>query len=227
MTEYIEKRLFELQDSGYRDFQAKLMPNVSKDRIIGVRTPLLRSFAKELVKNEKIDEFLEDIPHKYYDENNLHGFIITECKDYEKTVKYVDALLPFVDNWATCDLLSHKVFKKHKKELENDIERWISSKETYTIRFGIEMIMSHYLDTDFDKKWLNRVAKIRSKEYYVNMMISWFFATALTKQWQATIPFIENRKLDKWCHNKSIQKANESYRITDTQKEYLKSLKIV
>ncbi|MBQ0084600.1 MAG: DNA alkylation repair protein [Clostridiales bacterium] len=226
MTDYIKKRLFEMQDLTYHDFQAKLMPNVDKERIIGVRTPLLRSFAKELAKNEKIDEFLNDIPHKYYDENNLHGFIISQCKDYEKTVKYVDALLPFVDNWATCDLLSPAVFKKHKTELEREIDRWIKSDKTYTVRFGIEMIMSHYLDADFDKKWLDKVSVLRSEEYYVNMMIAWFFATALTKQWESALPYIENKKLDKWCHNKAIQKANESYRITPEQKAHLKTLKI-
>lgn len=226
MIEQIEKRLFELQDEKYRLFQAKLMPGVDMERIIGVRTPELRKLAKELVKTEGIEDFLQDIPHKYYDENNLHGFIISECKDYEKSVAYVDAILPYVDNWATCDLLSPKAFKKSREKLAEDIERWISSEETYTIRFGIEMIMSHFLDDDFDKKWLERVSVIRSSEYYVNMMLAWFYATALAKQWDDTIIYIEEHKLDKWVHNKTIQKAVESYRITDEQKGYLRRLKM-
>ena len=226
MTEIIEKRLFENQDRNYRTFQAKLMPNVSIERIIGVRTPVLRSLAKEYAKCAEIDTFLSDLPHKYYDENNLHGFIVSECRDYEKTVRYVDAILPYVDNWATCDLLSPKVFKKHRAELEKEIGRWIASDETYTIRFGIEMIQTHYLDENFDGKWLARVAEIRSDEYYVNMMIAWFFATALTKQWDASVPYIEKNALDTWTHNKAIQKACESYRITAEQKEYLRGLKI-
>lgn len=169
--------------------------------------------------------FLQDLPHAYYDEYNLHGFLISECKEYEKTVNYVDALLPYVDNWATCDLLRPKAFRKNHARLENDIERWLSSDHTYTIRFGIEMVMSHYLDKDYDSKWLERVSAIRSEEYYVNMMIAWFFATALAKQWDDAVTYLENQKLDLWVHNKTIQKAVESYRITDEQKKYLRGLK--
>lgn len=226
MTDFIEKRLLELADPEYRAFQAKLMPNVPIERIIGVRTPFLRALAKEYKNDPQIDEFLGDLPHKYYDENNLHGFIISEGKDYEKTVGYVDAILPYVDNWATCDLLSPKIFKKNRDKLGREIERWLSSGKTYTVRFGIEMIQTHYLDEDFDEKWLGRVAQIRSDEYYINMMIAWFFATALTKQWDATVPYIENHTLDVWTHNKTIQKARESYCISDEKKEYLKLLKI-
>ena len=226
MTEEIEKQLFALQDLSYRDFQAKLMPTVPVENIIGVRTPELRKLAKELSKAEGIEAFLDDLPHKYYDENNLHGFIISLGKDYRQTVERVDALLPYVDNWATCDLLSPKVFAKHKEELAGEIERWLSSSETYTIRFGIEMLMSHYLNGDFDPCWPERVAKIRSEEYYVNMMIAWYFATALAKQWETIIPYVEQKKLSPWVHNKTIQKTIESYRITAEQKGYLRSLKI-
>lgn len=222
----IRKKLFEMADEEYRLFQAKLMPGIDIERIIGVRTPELRRFAKELAKNGEAEEFLADLPHAYYDENNLHGFIISLCRDYGKSVEYVDALLPYVDNWATCDLLSPKVFAKNKKALAADIDRWLASDKTYTVRFGIEMIMSHFLDEDFDPSLLEKVSVIRSDEYYINMMIAWFFATALAKQWNSTAPYIENKALDVWVHNKTIQKAVESYRITDEQKAYLRSLKI-
>ena len=225
MKEEIQRRLFELQDEKYRLFQAKLMPGVALERIIGVRTPELRKLAKELAKRTDIEEFLQDLPHQYYDENNLHGFIISECKDYEKTVKYVDDILPYVDNWATCDLLSPKVFKKNRKQLAGEILRWLSSGKTYTVRFGIGMIMSHYLEEDYDSIWLERVALIRSEEYYINMMIAWFFATALAKQWEDTVKYLEQQRLDTWVHKKTIQKAVESYRITEEQKTYLRSLK--
>ncbi|MGN0355695.1 MAG: DNA alkylation repair protein [Muricoprocola sp.] len=225
MIKEIQHRLFELQDEKYRLFQAKLMPGVDLEKIIGVRTPELRKLARKLAKEPDIEEFLQDIPHKYYDENNLHGYIISECKDYEKTVRYVDALLPYVDNWATCDLLSPRVFKKNREKLTGEILRWISSDQTYTVRFGIGMIMSHYLEEDYDPVWLERVAIIRSEEYYINMMIAWFFATALAKQWEDTVKYLEQQKLDPWVHKKTIQKAVESYRITEEQKTYLRSLR--
>ena len=226
MTETIEKMLFEAQDAEYRLFQAKLMPGVDPARIIGVRTPVLRKMAKQLAKQDGIEAFLSGLPHQYYDENNLHGFIISECRDYAKAVSYVDALLPYVDNWATCDLLSPKAFAKNRSLLAPDIDRWLASDETYTIRFGIEMVMSHFLDADFDPVWLQKIAVIRSDEYYVNMMLAWFFATALAKQWDAAIPYITEHALDRWVHNKTIQKAVESYRITPEQKAYLRSLKL-
>lgn len=226
MTNEIQSRLFSLQDETYRQFQAKLMPGMPLERIIGVRIPELRKLAKELRKQEGIDVFLNALPHAYYDENNLHGFLISECRDYARTVEYVNAFLPFVDNWATCDLLSPKVFKKHRRELEGEILRWMASPETYTIRFGMEMVMTHFLDEDFEAKWLERAAGIHSEEYYVNMMSAWFFATALAKQWEAAVPYLEERKLEKWVHNKTIQKAVESYRITPEQKTYLRTLKV-
>lgn len=223
-NEEIKKRLFEMQDLGYRDFQAKLMPNIDKDVIIGVRTPLLRQFAKEL-KKEGAEDFLNSLPHAYYEENNLHGFIVSEIKDYGEAVRRMDEFLPYVDNWATCDSTSPKVFKKHKAELLGEIDRWLASDKVYTIRFGIEMLMSHYLDEDFKPEYLDKVSAVSHEDYYVKMMAAWFFATALAKQYDATLPYIEKQVLEPWTHNKSIQKAVESYRITDDQKAYLRTLK--
>ena len=226
MTEQeIEARLFLLKDDGYAAFQAKLMPTVDPARIIGVRTPLLRQFAKELHKAGDNGAFLAALPHRYYEENNLHGFLLCEGKDYVETVRAVDAFLPFVDNWATCDSLSPKVFRKHRTELKADIDRWMASDKVYTVRFGIEMAMSHFLDEDFDPTFLEKAAALRFDEYYVKMMVAWYVATALAKQWDATLPLLTEGKLDDWTHNKSIQKAVESYRITDEQKAYLRTLK--
>lgn len=222
----IREKLFELQDLKYRDFQAKLTPGVSIDSMIGVRTPALRKLAKEIYKSGGYDAFLDKLPHDYYDERNLHGFILSEIKDYDEVIRRVDEFLPYVDNWATCDLMSPKVFKKNKDRLATDIRRWMDSDEPFTIRFGEEMLMSHFLDEDFREEYLDWVADIRSEHYYVNMMSAWFVATALAKQYEATLPYIENHRLDDWTHNKAIQKAVESYRITDEQKAYLKSLKV-
>lgn len=222
----IRQKLFENSDPDYRAFQAKLMPGIDIERVIGVRTPIVRKMAKELAKADGINDFLSDLPHAYYDENNLHGFIISETKDYDKAVAEVDAFLPFVDNWATCDLLSPKAFRKNRARLREDIERWISSDKTYTVRFGIEMAMSHFLDEDFDPAMPEKIAAVRSGEYYVNMMIAWYFATALAKQWECAVVYLEEKKLDRWVHNKTIQKARESYRITDEQKAYLSGMKL-
>ena len=226
ITEKINKELFSLQDKKYRDFQGKLLPTVKSDSVIGVRTPELRKLAKKYIKEEKITEFLNNLPHNYFDENQLHAFIISEIKDYKKCIEELNKFLPYIDNWATCDQLSPKIFKKNKTDLLKEINKWISSTHTYTVRFGIGMLMQHFLDEDFDIKYPKMISKIRSEEYYINMMIAWYFATALAKQYDSIIPFIENKKLDKWTHNRSIQKAVESYRITPEQKEYLKSLKI-
>ena len=222
----IIKELFNKQDIKYRDFQVKLIPSKTADAMIGVRTPELRKYAKELLKREDIGEFLEILPHEYFDEDQLHAFIISGIKDYDKCMQEVDKFLPFVDNWATCDQLSPKLFKKHRTELLKQRNKWIKSKETYTVRFAIRMLMEHFIDEDFDVKYPEMVAKIRSDEFYINMMIAWYFATALAKQYDAVLPFIEEKKLDKWTHNKAIQKSVESYRITPEQKEYLKTLKI-
>lgn len=225
ITEEIRDILFENQDEKYKAFHSRLIPNVPPEKIIGVRTPVVRKLAKEYSKSTEIGQFLNDLPHKYYDENNLHGFIIADFKDYDSTIKHVNALLPYIDNWATCDLLSPKAFRKNRDRLKSDIEIWLSSDEVYTKRFAIEMIMSHFLDEDFDESYLPRIAEIRSDEYYIKMMQAWFFATALAKQWDCAVKIIEERRLDEWTHRKAIQKSVESFRITKEQKEYLKSLK--
>ena len=220
----IREELFKLQDKKYRDFQVKLFPTVNPSAVIGVRTPYLRKLAKVFVK-EDYSSFLRKLPHKYFDENQLHAFIISEIKNYDDCITYTNKFLPYIDNWATCDQLSPKVFNKHTDMLLKEIEIWMKSKKTYTIRFAIGMLMRYYLDDNFKIEYLDIVSNIKSDEYYVNMMIAWFFATALAKQYDSAIPYIENKKLDTWVHNKTIQKAIESYRITKEQKEYLKSLK--
>ena len=225
ITDDIRKELKKLQDKGYRDMQVTIIPTVEADSIIGVRTPALRQLAKELSKREDVSKFIEDVPHKFFEENQLHAFILSGMKDAESCIRLVDEFLPYVDNWATCDQMSPKIFKKHKQLLLEYVDKWIRSDHTYVKRFAIGMLMEHFLDEDFKTSYLTKVSKIRSEEYYVNMMIAWYFVTALAKQYDATLPFIEKQKLDKWTHNKSIQKAVESYRITPEQKEYLKTLK--
>ncbi len=226
ILEEIREELFGLQDTQYRDFQSKLIPTVSIDYFIGVRTPDLRKLSKTVAKRADVEEFLQQLPHEYFDENQLHAFILSEMKDYDKCLKWLQEFLPFVNNWATCDQMSPKVFKKHKSEMLPLIDEWINSKETYSVRFGIKMLMEHFLDEDFDIAYPEKVAAVRSDEYYVNMMIAWYFATALAKQYDKVLPFIEDKKLDVWCHNKAIQKSIESCRITSEQKEYLRGLKI-
>ena len=226
ITDEIREALFCLRDEGYKSFQTKLIPTVSPDSVIGVRTPELRKLAKEYAKRDDIGTFLRSLPHKYFDEDQLHAFIISDIKDYEICMEEVKLFLPYINNWATCDQLSPKVFKKHRNELLDEINLWIRSEETYTVRFGIGMLMQHFLDEDFDPSYLEMAAKIRSDEYYVNMMIAWYFATALAKQYDEALPYIEGRKLPPWTHNKAIQKSVESYRITKEQKEYLKGLRI-
>ena len=221
----IQKELFSRQDKEYMKFLSKLTPNVSEDTIIGVRIPEIRKLAKKLVKNNEYEDFLKELPHKYYDENLLHGAIISENKDFENCIELLDSFLPFVDNWAVCDTISPKIFKKHKKELIEKIKEWSQSDKTYTCRFGVEMLMTHFLDEDFKKEYLEMVANIHSEEYYVKMVIAWFFATALTKQWDYAVIYLENNRLDVWVHNKTIQKARESLRILEDKKGYLKGLK--
>ena len=226
ISEDIRNELFRLQDVKYREFQSKLIPNLNPDTMIGVRTPQLRMYAKQLVKQECILDYLKDLPHSYFDENQLHAFIISEMKDYEQCMEELIRFLPFVDNWATCDQMSPRVFKKHRSELPEQIKLWLRSDRTYTVRFGIKMLMEHFLDEDFDPLYPEMVSEIRSGEYYINMMIAWYFATALAKQYDSILPYIQNQRLDVWVHNKAIQKSVESYRITPEQKEYLKTLKI-
>ncbi len=226
INDEIIQRLKSLQDIEYKNFQSKLIPTVSSDYFIGVRTPELRKFARELAKRTDIDEFLDGLPHDYFDENQLHAFILSEMKDYESCIKKLNEFLPYVDNWATCDQMSPKIFKKHKQELVQEIEKWIGSDYTYTVRFAIGMLMELYLDEDFDTVYADMVADVHSEEYYINMMIAWYFATALAKQYYAIIPYIVEQRLDDWTHNKTIQKAIESNRITSDQKTYLRTLKV-
>ena len=214
------------KDEKYAIFQAKLTPNVPLNKFIGVRVPVVRKIAKEYIKNPECEEFLKELPHDYYDENMLHGAILCEIKDYERCVSEVERFLPYIDNWAVCDTISPKVFKKHKEELLVKIKEWCASNETYTARFGIEMLMSFYLDEDFKPEYLDLPTASEEDDYYRKMMVAWFFATALAKQWEATIPYIERKIMAPFVHNKTIQKAIESYRVSDEQKAYLRTLKI-
>lgn len=222
----IKEELLALQDISYADFQAKLTPNIPRELFIGVRVPELRKLAKKVAEEPETSKFLRELPHKYYDENMLHGLIISEIKDYDACIEAVDIFLPYVDNWAVCDIMSPKIFKKNKTALLEKIKEWSASEKTYTCRFGIEMLMSHFLDDDFKPEYLEIPLSVNSEDYYVKMMIAWFFATALAKQWDATIKHMEDQRLDPWTHNKAIQKARESRRITLKEKEYLKSLKV-
>ena len=234
----IQKELFSLQDKKYRDFQKILIPTVKPESIIGVRTPELKKLAKELYRDKDIVKFLNDLPHKYFDENQLHAFIISEEKDFDTCISHIEKFLPYIDNWATCDQLSPKCFKKHKDKLLKYISKWIKSKKSYTVRFAIEMLMSYFLDDDFNKKYNDMVSNVKfkskykdidlkldSNKYYVEMMIAWYFATALAKQYKDTLPYIKNKKLIPWTHNKTIQKAVESFRVTEQHKKELRSLK--
>ena len=224
MTE-IQKKLFELSDKDYAAFQARLTPNVDADRFIGVRVPVLRKFAAGFSKTPECETFLESLPHEYYDENLLHSVILEKWKDYNDCIEKVDVFLPYVDNWAVCDTLSPKVFAKHRDTLIEKVREWIASDRTYTCRFGIDMLMTHYLDGFFRPEYLELPAEVKSEEYYLRMMIAWYYATALAKQWDSTVPYIENNRLPNWTHNKTIQKAVESFRITPEQKSYLKTLR--
>ena len=221
----IREELDRLQDVKYREMQVRIIPTVKPESIIGVRTPALRQLAKQLGQREDVRDFLEDLPHRYFEENQLHAFIVSGMKDYAECLQALNRFLPYMDNWATCDQTSPRVFRKHRKELLKEIRKWIGSEETYTVRFGIGMLMEHYLDEDFDPAYPELAAAVRSEEYYVNMMTAWYFATALAKQYDAVLSYIENHSLDDWTHNKAIQKAIESYRITPEQKAYLRTLK--
>lgn len=220
--EEIQKHLFELQDIKYRDFHSRLMPDTDKETIIGIRVPVLRKYAKSIAGTELSEKFIKELPHHYYEENNLHMMLITRINDYDRCISEIERFLPYIDNWATCDFPAPKCFENHKEELLPVIKRWIASGEKYTIRYGIGMLMRLYLDADFDPEYVKLVAEVKSDEYYVNMMIAWYMATALAKQWDAVIPYIEEHRMSDWVHRKTIQKAVESYRITDEQKRYLK-----
>lgn len=222
----LQQHLFGMRDAAYAAFIAKLTPGFPPSHFIGVRVPLLRtiarSFAKEVAASQS---FLSHLPHSYYEEDMLHGMLISLVKDYDRCLDLIDRFLPYVDNWAVCDTLSPKVFAKHKAQLLENILRWSSSSHTYTCRFGLRMLMTHFLDDSFSADFLEIPAAIHSEEYYVKMMVAWFFATALAKQWEATLPYLENRQLDPWTHRKTIQKAIESYRIPPERKDYLRTLR--
>lgn len=220
--EEIQNRLFELQDMAYRDFHSRLMPGIDKETVIGIRVPMLRKYSKSIAGTELSEKFIKELPHRYYEENNLHMMLITGIRDYDRCISEIERFLPYIDNWATCDFPAPKCFENHKEELLPVIKGWIASGETYTIRYGIGMLMRLYLDEDFDPEYVRLVAGAKSDEYYVNMMIAWYMATALAKQWDTVIPYIEEHRMSDWVHRKTIQKAVESYRITDEQKKYLK-----
>jgi len=222
----VEEELFKLQDKKYQKLQVNLVPNVDKEKIIGVRVPEIRKLAKKYKNDDSVNEFLKELPHKYYDENLLHGLIISEIKDYDRCIEEVEMFLPYVDNWAVCDTMSPKIFAKNKDKLIIIIKKWIKSSELYTCRFGIRMLMNHFLKDDYKEEYLELPAAIHTDEYYLKMMIAWFYATALAYRWNDTIKYLGERKLDKWTHNKTIQKAIESYRITDSQKDYLRKIKL-
>ncbi len=220
----VQKKLFLMQDIGYKEFQAKLMPTVDKATIIGVRTPNLRKYAKEFFK-EDYKSFLKSLPHKYYEENNLHGFLIEQIKDFDECIVALDEFLPYVNNWATCDSITPKILGKHPDRLILKIDEWLFSSHSYTVRYGIKILMSFYLEENFKEEYLSKVSLVKSDEYYVKMMVAWYFATALYKKYDKAVLYLENKKIDMWVHNKTIQKACESYRIDEKKKEYLKTLK--
>lgn len=219
------EELFALADEKYKDFQLGLTPTVDPERFIGVRTPALRDLAKKYKNTPQGEAFISELPHFYFDENQLHAFLVSEIKDYDNCISQVKRFLPYVDNWATCDQLRPKCFKKNRDSLLEEVEKWLKSEHIYTVRFGIAMLMCYFLDDAFDKKYLKMVSEVTSDEYYVKMMVAWYYATALAKQYEATIPYIEKHILCDWTHKKTIQKARESFRVTAEQKEYLKSLR--
>lgn len=225
-SEEIRKRLFEMQDAKYRLFQCRLMPTVSPEKVIGVRMPALRAYAAELARVGKGEAFMACLPHVYYEEDNLHAFLIERIRDYDACIAAINAFLPHVDNWATCDSLRPKSLGKHREKLIGEIQRWLESPHVYVVRFGLGMLMCWFLDGDFRQEYLELAAGVRSEEYYIRMMTAWFFATALAKQWDAALPYIEGLRLEPWTHNKAIQKAIESLRVPKERKAVLRGLKI-
>ena len=229
IIEEIKDYLLKNQDLQYKQFHSSLMPTINSEVVIGIKVPILRNYTKELLKKYDIQSFVpffKDLPHQYYEENNIHAFLIEKINNYDECLFQLEQFLPYIDNWATCDMLNPKVFSKNKDKLLKKINEWIKSSHTYTIRFGIGMLMRYFLDKDFNSSYLELVYSIKSEEYYVNMVKAWFFATALTKQYDATLPVFQNKKLDTWTHNKAIQKAIESFRVPTEHKQYLKTLKI-
>ena len=225
MKEIVD-RLLGMQDLQYRDFVAKLTPSINKENIIGVRTPTLKNYAKELNKSPIKEIFLKQLPHKYYEENNLHAMLIKDIKDIDKALKHINSFLPYIDNWATCDTLAPRIFGKYPQQVHDNIDIWAKSSHTYTVRFAIVTLLQFFLDEYFRETDLEFVASIKTNDYYINMAIAWYYSFALIKQYPSTLPLFENHILDKWIHNKSIQKAIESYRISNEKKEHLRQLRI-
>lgn len=223
MTLY--RRLAEVKDDAYREFQAKLVPNIPKETILGVRTPEMRKIAKEVFESAERDAFLNDLPHKYYEENLIHFFVLAMIRDFNECVRRVEAFLPYVDCWPASDQATPKSFRKNHEKLLSYIEKWIASDHVYTARFGLRMLMNEFLDADFKEEYLALAASKQGEDYYLKMMIAWFFATALAKRYDETVPYLEQHRLDEWVHKKAIQKAIESFRVSDAHKEYLKRLR--
>lgn len=225
MMDNIQTKLFRLQDVGYGDFHSKLMPNIAREKIIGIRVPVLRRFVKELSEAEK-EDFLQQLPHNYYEENNLHGLIIMESRDYGSCIEELERFLPYIDNWATCDMLRPKILRKHLPELLEKIYQWLASEDTYTVRLAIGFLMSFYLDDGaYQREYLAKVAEVSSKEYYVRVMVAWYFATALAKQYQDALPYMKKGRMEEWTRRKAIQKALESRRVSPEHKEYLRNFR--
>ena len=224
-TKQLREQLYSLKDEQYKSFQSKLIPSINPDTMIGVRTPQLKKIATAMVKEAKYQEFLQELPHAYFEENQIHGFIIAQIKDWKECVKEVNYFLPYVDNWATCDQLNPIVFKAYRSELLPEIFGWLKAKEEYTVRFGIKMLMDHFLEEDFSISYPTMVSRVVREEYYIRMMVAWYFATALAKQYHLILPFFTEKRLEVWVHNKALQKAVESQRISGKKKEYLKTLK--
>lgn len=222
---HLQEELFKLQDTAYRDFNSSLIPGIDKETVIGIRTPVLRKFAKEYAKSGETEQFMRELPHEFYEENNLHMMLIGQIKDYDECISELEKFLPYIDNWATCDSPLPKCFDKNKEDVLERAKNWIATDATYVKRYGMGVMMRLFLDEDFKEEYIQLVAGVKSEEYYVNMMIAWYMATALAKQWDAAIPYIQEHRLSEWVHRKSIQKAVESYRITPEQKDYLKGLR--
>ena len=223
----ISTHLLSLRDDKYGDFHASLIPNVLRERIIGIRMPVLRAFVKELSKDESaVAQFIATLPHHYLDEYTLHALLVAEIRDFPTAMAECERLMPYIDNWAVCDVFSPKAFSKDRNTLYGRCLQWLQSDRTYTVRFGIVTLMRHFLDKDFRHDVLDRVSAIRSDEYYINMAVAWFFCDALIKQWDSALPYLEQHRLNPWTHNKTISKCIDSFRIAPERKEYLRTLKI-
>jgi len=224
MTE-IQTYLFSMQDLTYQAFQSKLIPSIDRSRVIGVRTPALRKFARELVGTPQAERFLSDLPHTFYEENNLHAFLLEQITDFQDLICALDTFLPYVDNWATCDSMSPRILARHKAELLPHLYRWMESGEIYRVRYAIGMLMKHYLTDAYTDEYPRRISGIKSDEYYVNMMVAWYFATALAVRYEDALPYLTERRLSPWIHRKAIQKATESYRLNSSQKQFLRGIR--